>query len=116
MYCRIKNFKLAIALDDMHPGIIKMVRERTEKPKASFFIPPDLTLRWVERYGQEQEAVREVSLTLPGAWLEGVEDARGVLLKFRNPMDARDFADKVEAGKLKDCDLIASVECVEIDE
>lgn len=116
MYCRIKSIKLAMALESLHQGISKMIAEQTEKPKTSFFVPPYLTLRWEERYGQEQEAVREVSLTLPGAWLEGVEDARGVLLKFRNPMDARDFADKVEAGKLKDCDLIASVECVEIDE
>lgn len=105
-----------MALDAVHPGICTMVREQTEKPKASFFVPTSLTLRWEERYGQEQEAVRVVSLTLPGAWLEGVEDARGVLLKFRNPMDARDFANKVEAGKLKDCDLIEAVECVEIDE
>lgn len=116
MYCRIKSIKLAMALESVRPGISKMIAEQTEKPKASFFVPPDLTLRWEERYGPEQADVREASLTLPGTWLEGVEDARGVLLKFRNPMDARDFANKIEAGKLKDCDLIASVECVEIDE
>ena len=115
MYCRIKSIKLAMALEAMHPGISKMIGEQTEQKKSAFFVPPSLTLRWEERYGQEQEAIREVSLTLPGSWLEGVEDARGVLLKFRNPMDARDFANKVEAGKLKDCDLIAAVECVEID-
>ena len=116
MYCRIKNLKLAMALEDVLPGISKMVREQTEKPKARFFVPPSLTLQWKECIGPEKEDVREASLTIPGSWLEGVEDARGVLLKFRNPMDARDFANKVEAGKLKDCDLIASVECVEIDE